>query len=244
MTEYECISLWLSGATALGTIGAVLYALYGSIMDRWFRNPKLELKIANAFPFCYYHKNDNGNDSDPVFENLEISAILVNSKEFNANHCQVLCKGIYVLEANKAKFTSYIKIRPSQFPWQNMDISRQNSVIDIEQSVDYYVKIAEISKPLNKMTSNGDKPVQNDKPSIKIAIPHPNGQGAGYIKIPYETVLVELQIVSSNSGPLTYGVRIDWRGDNISEFENKEIFTIALITGQELSTLISQEFKR
>ena len=52
MTPYEkwsLIGMWL-GAT--GTCGAVVYALFGSIMKRWFNKPKLELHISDKFPHC------------------------------------------------------------------------------------------------------------------------------------------------------------------------------------------------
>ena len=246
MTTYEKLTLaglWLG---SIGTVGAVVYALFGAAMRRWFNKPKLELDISSDFPFCVKVKRGNASASNSDLDVVEICASLINTKKYCAQHSRVMCTGIYVLEANDKTFCPLIPLRPRQFQWMDVSTERVKSEIDIAQSVVHFVKIAEISKPQNEMAANGQRSGTAKPASITIAVPHPDNPSSSYIRIPpeYKSVLVQTQVSCSGNSPISYNIRIDWKGSSVGEFEQPGKLKIDRISDDEARTLITVTTRR
>lgn len=227
--KWSLIGLWLG---SIGTVGAVVYALFGAAMKRWFNKPKLDLRITNQFPYCAPVMRGETTESNSELNIVEICASLVNSKKYCAQHCRVICNGIYVLEASGDEFCSFIDFRPRQFQWMDIANERQNTEIDIGQSVQHFVKIAEISKSLNEMRANSDGVSQQQIASVMIAIPDPRKPGLSYIRIPAEEhkcILIKVQVVCSGCLPKNYNIRIDWKGSDVNEFSKPGKLSVSLI---------------
>lgn len=240
MTSYEkwsLIGMWL-GAT--GTCGTVVYALFGSMMKRWFNKPKLELHISDKFPHCTKVKKDSASASNSDLDVVEICASIVNAKKYCAQHSRVMCTGIYVLEANDKTFCSYVELRPRQFQWIDVAPDRIRNEIDIAQSVMHFVKIAEISKPQNEMTANGQRSSMTKPATITIAVPNPSSPSSSYIRIPHEhkSVLIKVQVSCSGNTPECYNIRIDWKGSSVGESGQPGKLKIALIDEHEVKSLM------
>lgn len=86
MTTYEkwtLAGMWLG---SIGTVGAVIYALFGAAMRRWFNKPKLELDISAKFPFCVKVERGNASASNSSdLDVVEICASLINTKNIVHN---------------------------------------------------------------------------------------------------------------------------------------------------------------
>lgn len=246
MTTYEkwsLVGIWLG---AFGTCGAVIYALFGSIMRRWFNKPCLELSITNEFPFCTKIKKVNVSASNSDLDIVEICASLINTKKYCAQHSRVVCTGIYVLEANDKTFCSFISLRPRQFQWIDISSDRIKNEIDIAQSVIHFVKIAEISKPQNEMAANGQRLNTARPATITIAVPNPDNPSSSYIRIPTEhkSILVKVQVSCSGNTPKCYTIRIDWKGSSVGEFDQPGKLKIAIIDEHEADSLLTEKTRR
>ena len=246
MTPYEKWTLgglWLG---SVGTIGAVVYALFGATMRRWFNKPKLRFDISDKFPYCSLAMHGGTTESNEDLNVVEICASLVNLKKFCAQHSRVVCCGIYVLEANGKTFCQFISFRPRQFQWLDIAPERQNREIDIGQSVQHFVKIAEISKSLNEMAVNNQRMRQASPATVTIAIPNPHKPGTSYIRIPTEhnSVLIQTQVSCSGCSPWNYNVRIDWKGSSVDEFGKPGKLSVSLVGESEMKKLISSTEKR
>lgn len=246
MTTYEkwtLVGMWLG---SIGTVGVVVYALFGAAMRRWFNKPKLELDISSAFPFCVKVKRGNVSASNSDLDVVEICASLVNTKKYCAQHSRVTCTGIYVLEANDKTFCPLIPLRPRQFQWMDVSSERVKSEIDIAQSVVHFVKIAEISKPQNEMAVNGQRSGTAKPASITIAVPNPNNPGSSYIRIPpeHKSVLIQTQVSCSGNSPICYNIRIDWKGSSVDEFKQPGKLKIDRISDDEARNLIAENTRR
>lgn len=246
MTTYEkwtLVGLWLG---SVGTVGAVVYALFGAAMRRWFNKPKLELDISNKFPFCVKVKRGNASASNSDLDVVEICASLINTKKYCAQHSRVMCTGIYVLEANDKTFCPLIPLRPRQFQWVDVSAERVKSEIDIAQSVVHFVKIAEISKPQNEMAVNGQRSGAVKPASITIAVPNPNNPSSSYIRIPpeHKSVLIQMQVSCSGNSPICHNIRIDWKGSSVGEFEQPGKLKIDRIGDDEARNLITEPTRR
>lgn len=241
--KMSLIGLWLG---SIGTIGAVVYALFGAAMRRWFNRPKLKLDINGKFPYCALVIRGETTESNSDLNIVEICASLVNSKKFCAQHSRVTCIGVYVLEANGKDFCSFIDFRPRQFQWMDVANDRQNSEIDIGQSVQHFVKIAEISKPLNEMAANNGGASQQQFASVTIAIPNPHKPGASYVRIPFEhkCILIKVQVSCSGCVPQNYNIQIDWKGCDVNEFNKPGKLSVSLVSDQLLSKKLANTEKR
>ena len=246
MTTYEkwtLAGMWLG---SVGTVGAVVYALFGAAMRRWFNKPNLKFDISDKFPYCSLVMRGGTTESNDDLNVVEICASLVNSRKFCAQHSRVVCTGVYVLEANGKTFCPFMLFRPLRFQWLDVAPERQNLEIDIGQSVQHFVKIAEISKPLNEMAMNSQRMRQPQSATVTIAIPDPHKPGSSYVRVPAEhnCVLIKAQVSCSGCSPWNYNVRIDWKGCSVREFDNPGKLSVSLIDESEVTKLISSAEKR
>lgn len=247
MTTYEkwtLAGMWLG---SIGTVGAVIYALFGAAMRRWFNKPKLELDISAKFPFCVKVERGNASASNSSdLDVVEICASLINTKKYCAQHSRVMCTGIYVLEANDKTFCPLIPLRPRQFQWLDVSAERGKGEIDIAQSIVHFVKIAEISKPQNEMAVNGQRLGTVKPASITIAVPNPNNPSSSYIRIPpeHKSVLIQTQVSCSGNSPICYNIRIDWKGSAVGEFEQPGKLKIDKISDGDARSLITETTRR
>ena len=195
MTTYEKSALAAMWFSAIGTCGAVMYALFGAIMRRWFNTPKLEIAITDGFPHCALLKRSDPKVSNSDLDVIEICASLVNVKKWCAKNSRVMCNAIYVPEADGEKYCSFQKMRPQQFQWIDLPDDQSFSAIDIAQSVSHFVKIAEISKPQNIMSANesANKELKAGPASVTVAVR--DGHGKAYIRIPFEHKSTLISIV-------------------------------------------------
>lgn len=146
----------------------------------------------------------------------------------------MICNGIYVLEANGNEFCPFIKFRPRQFQWMDIANERQSTEIDIGQSVQCFIKIAEISKPLNEMAANSkndDSVSQRQIASVVVAITDPHKPGASFIRIPseHQCILIKVQVLCSDCAPRNYNIQINWQGRDVNELDRPGKLSVSLV---------------
>ena len=242
MTTYEKWTLPAIWLGALGTCGTVVYALFGAMMRRWFNSPKLVLDISETFPHCMLVKRDNQKVSNSDFDVVEICASIVNTEKWCAKNSRVMCTSVYVPEADGAKYCKFVNIRPCQFQWLGVPPERCFGEIDIAQSVLYYAKIAEISKPQNEMSANGiivRSKGEFGAASVTVAVKEHGGSGA-YIRIPFEhkSVLIAVCVSCSGNKPINRYIKIDWKGSSVNEFEAPGKFKVISLSDKDGIQLI------
>lgn len=229
MTSYEMwtlIGMWVG---SIGTIGAVIYALFGATMRRWFNKPKLEFNISREFPHCELIKY-GGAESNQEQDIFEICATLVNQKKYCAQHSRVLCMGIEILEANGKRYCPLLKFRPRQFQWSGVSQERLDCELDIGQSVLHFVRIAEISLSRESMCPKDKMEVGSQAPSVAIAIPDPNKPGQGYIRVPadHHNIKIKVQVLCSGCDPRNYDILIDWKGSSVDDCKEPAKLSVTL----------------
>ena len=246
MTPYEKWSLMGLWFGSIGTVGAVVYALFGAAMRRWFNKPKLELSITDKFPYCALVMRGETTESNSDLSIVEICASLVNLKKYCAQHSRVICTGVYVLEANGKTFCPFINFRPRQFRWMDIANERQNTEIDIGQSVQHFVKIAEISKPQNEMAANNEGTSQPQIASVTVAIPNPHKPGSSYVRIPSEhkCILIKVQVSCSGCTPINYNIQIDWKGNDVKDFARPGKLSVSLVDDPDNMKQIASSERR
>lgn len=235
MTIYEkwsLVGLWLG---SIGTICVAFCALFGAAWKQWISKPKLEFKIKNGFPYCELIKRGEATESDPKLDIFEICATLENQKKFCARHSRVLCSGISVLTANGRDYCSLLSFRPKQFQWSDVPSERQSGEMDIGQSVLHFVKIAEISRPLEGMGANSSVTVQPQAASVVVAIPDSSKSGQCYVRVPIEhtRIRIEVQVLCSGCDAQCYNILIDWKGKTIEECSDPAKLSVSLETRRQ-----------
>ena len=232
--------MWLS---AIGTCGAVTYALFGAIMRRWFNNPKLQLEISEKFPFCLLKSHENPTVSNADYEVVEVCASIINLKKWCAKNCRVMCKAVYVPDAGGSTFCLYREMRPCQFQWVDFPDASSSRVIDIAQLVSHYVKVAEISNPQNEMSANEVLPSSFSEAPASISVSvYDTISRKPYVWIPFEhkSALIAVCVSCSGNPPINHFIRIDWKGSKVREFDAAGKLKVSLLSEKDGLSLITQ----
>lgn len=219
MTKYESWMLAASWFTAVGTLGAVVFAMFSAALKRWVNSPKLTFHISEAIPNCNLVSGCNPQVGNRSFDFIEGCGYVQNSKRYCAKSCQVMCDEIFVLDADGRKFCQFKKIRPRQFPWVDAE-EGAHIPIDIPQSLHRYVKVFEIknvkeipSAPFGPVASHSQNATQ-----IVVCLMI----GKDYIRIPseYRSIILPIVITSSGMKPINEYIRVDWKGGSVKEISD------------------------
>lgn len=240
MDWYNNISLAAVVINALATSCAVIVALYGASLKQWLKRPKLKFDISKNFPYCLPPKLNNSCESNEDSGIIEICGRLINEGTNRARNVQVICTGLYINDADESKFCKPYEIRSRQFQWIEISKESVDAVIDIIRGIDYFVKIAEISKysPLgenNKVESEPKKPV------IKIA--SLSSGKPNYIQLEEDKnrVLIAIRVICDDSDPINLYVKIDWKGEAVKDYDIPGKLSVSYLTEEEANKLINNK---
>ena len=254
LTEDECKAarnmLVITGLGALGTCFTVWIALVSVCWRRILNRPKLKLEVNHELPFCMLIQEDADESTTRRTNVVEICGKVFNTSRVIATDCKVVCKGIYVFNPDQKSVIELKKLRPVAFPW--VDSQSKPDRVDLSRSLERYFKFAEISYPPQE-TRDGEQVVaaqadgilkssvpnvpkaQSQHTSIVIFIPGEEGHGTKY-RIPSNGrgVLLHIAVTCIDNPPKIYGVRIDWNGDDPSEFSKPSMLFVKALEEIEL----------
>lgn len=260
LTEDECKAaksmLIVTGMGALGTCCTVWLALMTVYWRRILERPKLKMAINSGLPYCMLLPDERNELSGRKTAIVEICGKIVNGNRNVATDCKVICKGVYVYSPDQRTVMELKKLRPVAFPWVDSQIGSER--MDISRSLDRYFKFAEISYPPQEM-KNGEQIIESradgdsmrgdvgcaeqsgQGASIVVFIPGDEGLGAKY-RLPVNTrsVLLHVAVACVENPAKVCGIRIDWYGNDPSEYSKPGMFFLQQIGEFELTNLIGE----
>lgn len=242
MTKYEIWMLLASWFAAVGTCGAVVFAMFSAALKRWFNSPKLTFHISESHPNCNLVSAVKPQAGNASFDYIEGCGYVQNSKRYCAQSCQVMCNELFVPDADGRKFCQLMKIRPRQFPWA--DIAEGAFIqIDIPQSLHRYVKIFEI-KDVREQPSAPSNPVSRPSNITQIVVCLMIGKD--YIRIPaeYRSVILPMIITSSGIEPIKEYIRVDWKGSSVKEIDGPGKLKVSKLSEKEFLELTNMEGRK
>lgn len=238
MTSYEKWSLVAMYIGSVATSIAVIYALFGAAINRWFERPKLLFAIKKEY-FKEHYKSFS--DSKSNLDSVDICGILTNEKHFCAERTKVICNGVYIREADEEKYCLLSKLHQKQFEWLEVPRERIYEEIDILNGIEYYVKVAEISQT----GEAGDNITPSNEPieaTIRLAFHNPKNSSTEFLKLKknQRNILISIKILSSTCKPLQKFVQIDWKGEKVNEYSESSNLRVKVIENEKALMLINE----
>ena len=213
------IPAWLS---AIGTFGAVLFAIFGKAIVQWWNRPKIKIIFENKEPYIETLKSmPNSSITD---KEIRIRVRIKNEGKYTASHCIVNINQYY--SKRKDDDTYYKKeFAPIQIrDYQNKSLEYIAPNIDY-----YYLDIASIRQSDEiGMSDSGTRPHQFYKLFIIGGNKRPLQLGKG-------TFIIPININSPNMKSYTAFLKIYWNSNDYTT-EQKN-FTASNISEKEFKSL-------
>lgn len=213
----EVIPNWL---TAIGTVGAVVVALFQKPFSRWFNRPKIKVNCINQVPYTEVIAINT--DSSSKENELKIRVKVENEGKSSANHCIVNVDCYYEKRKNEE---SYVK---KEFAPILLRDYRNATPATIAPHLIYYLDVAAIRKT-DQMSASDESSqfhqfyklfIMGDKKPIEL------GKGTFIIPIKISAAYIKSSI--------NY-LKVYWDSDSF--VINKQCFSITLISNKDFKGL-------
>lgn len=211
------VPAWLS---AIGTVGAVLYALFGKTISQWFYRPQIKVSIKDKTP--YVEVLELNQSSSVVDKEIRIRISVENKGTYTASHSIVVIDQYYKWRQGGDTYLN-VELTPIQIR------DYQNKTQEyIAPNLIYYFDIASIRKSDEIVKSDsGSKSHQFYKLFI-IGNKKPIKLGKG-------TFIIPIKISSPKMKTHTSYLRIYWNNDEFSM--DNQFFAVAMIEEKEFCSL-------
>ncbi len=211
---FKILPDWL---TAIGTLGAVLVALFWSPIRKWWNRPQINMSIANEEPYVEIVSMDSINSSS-VDKNMVIRVCITNKGKYTADYA-----ALNVDEYLKKRDADSGYVRKVFTPKQFKDCNNAKLSV-IAPHLKYYVDIASVQK-FQGMASANEK--GESKQFYKLFL---LGDGKS-LQLGKGDFIIPLKFYSSRSGVSVAYMKILW--DNDDFVINKDCFEVRMISEQE-----------
>jgi hypothetical protein len=211
---FKILPDWL---TAIGTLGAVLVALFWNPIRKWWNRPQINITIANEEPFVEIVSKDSINSSS-VDKNMVIRVCITNKGKYSADYA-----ALNVDEYLKKRDADSGYVRKVFTPKQFKDCNNAKLSV-IAPHLKYYVDIASVQK-FQGMASANEK--GESKQFYKLFL---LGDGKS-LQLGKGDFIIPLKFYSSRSGVSVAYLKILW--DNDDFVINKDCFDVRMISEQE-----------
>ena len=202
---FKILPDWL---TAIGTLGAVLVALFWSPIRKWWNRPQINMSIANEEPYVEIVSMDSINSSS-VDKNMVIRVCITNKGKYTADYA-----ALNVDEYLKKRDADSGYVRKVFTPKQFKDCNNAKLSV-IAPHLKYYVDIASVQK-FQGMASANEK--GESKQFYKLFL---LGDGKS-LQLGKGDFIIPLKFYSSRSGVSVAYMKILW--DNDDFVINKDCF--------------------
>lgn len=211
---FKILPDWL---TAIGTMGAVLVALFWNPIRKWWNRPQINISIANEEPFVEIVSKDSINSSS-VDKDMVIRVCITNKGKYTADYA-----ALNVDEYLKKRDADSGYVRKVFTPKQFKDCNNAKLSV-IAPHLKYYVDIASVQK-FQGMASANEK--GESKQFYKLFL---LGDGKS-LQLGKGDFIIPLKFYSSRSGVYVAYLKILW--DNDDFVINKDCFDVRMISEQE-----------
>ncbi|MBE6322377.1 MAG: hypothetical protein E7073_05105 [Bacteroidales bacterium] len=211
---FKILPDWL---TAIGTLGAVLVALFWSPIRKWWNRPEINMSIVNEEPYVEIVSMDSINSSS-VDKNMVIRVCITNKGKYTADYA-----ALNVDEYLKKRDADSGYVRKVFTPKQFKDCNNAKLSV-IAPHLKYYVDIASVQK-FQGMASANEK--GESKQFYKLFL---LGDGKS-LQLGKGDFIIPLKFYSSRSGVSVAYLKILW--DNDDFVINKDCFDVRMISEQE-----------
>lgn len=209
---------WL---TAIGTICAVLVALFGGAIKKWINRPKIDITVDNNSPFIEELTMDT-TDSSIDEKRLVIRVCLTNRGKHTADYAVLNADEYYHKHGADSDYLCKM-FTPKQFKDCN---NAKLSVI--APQLKYYVNIATIQR-YHGMTSSDKKGESKQFYKLYLLGDGENKQlGTGCFIIP-------LKFYSSRTNVKISYLKILWDSDNYTR--DKDVFDVEIISEKKFKNI-------
>ena len=209
---------WL---TAIGTVCAVLVALFGGAIKKWINRPKIAISIDNNSPYIEeYIMGTTDNSIDE--KRLVLRVCITNSGKYTADYAVLNVDEYYHKHGADSDF-----LRKMFTPKQFKDCNNAKLSV-IAPNLKYYVNIATIQR-YKGMTSADEKGESKQFYKLYLLGDGENKQlGTGCFVIP-------LKFYSSRTNVIIAYLKILWDSDNFTR--DKDFFDVKIISEKEFKQL-------
>lgn len=220
-SEYIWSTVIPSWLTAVGTVLAVLWALFQGQVRRWYNKPKIKVTSKADKPYVEERAQESTSSSNDM--ELSIRVGIENTGRWNAK-CPAVYVDSYYYKSGDDKY-----VENTLLPIQLQTINRTMPQ-NIVPSLLYYFELASIHKQDNKTAAGGDGEVkQNYKLYLLVGPGKQKQLGKGCFVIP-------VKFYASQINPVITYVKVLWNSDDFTKDKGK--FCVEEIAEKEFKKLI------
>lgn len=214
---HEIITNWLS---AIGTIGAVIVALFQRTFSNWHNRPKISVSCSKKTPFI--ETIDINTDSSTKEKELKIRIKVENKGNYTADHCIVFIDCYYEKREKEEKYC-----KRELVPIQLRDY-RNTTLTDIAPHLTYLIDVAAIRKTDQKSRSGDTSQYHQFYKLDILGDKAPSTLGKG-------TFIIPIKISSPKMKTYIGYLKLYWDSDTFSTDEIN--FGLEMITKTDFKAL-------
>lgn len=228
LRRVNIIQVAIQFISAIATLSAVTWALFGSAVMSRCRKPCLSIVSNKVDDLCYIVKEES-QVPDTEVAKLGIFAKVNNTSSVEAQSCQVVTSEIFA-SSDGIKFSSMRKLCTAAFKW----VYEDGFETIVRKGVDKYIKVAEIiekktkpkTDPLGKIISPGSSMF-----SITVCIQnHINNKDSFEVGSDYKGVMLPLKVVSNAEDVIISYLKIVWLGKDLSDYDKVDKLKIIQVS--------------
>lgn len=222
----------------LGTMSAVVIALFGKSIFRHFNKPILRFNTSKDEAHCYY-KEETQVEPDVKIVKLEIYGHVTNETPNAATNCQAVSNVAYVSTSGHGDYSPSHHFCTASFKWVNS----RSYEITLRKSMDRYLKLAEIvERETEKQNGPDDKKSKKKErvTTIRMCVPS-YGASTESIEIGagYKGIMFPIQITCDELVTEVFYVQIVWQGEKLSDYKLADKLKICKLTEAEAKRLMA-----
>lgn len=226
------LELWLIGFGSIGSLGAVVTALYLEPIKKFFYKPNLNLFVSNLSPLCIIGNVDAGAAGNEEF--IDICGKVWNAGGSTAEKCRIVCEEILTPGADmKYSVSDDNRFRPLFFSW--IGVGEKQIEMDIAVSDCGFFKLAEIRTRSSELGKAPDVGYASEisTPYLVVCLPNRTFKNQFIQFYDDKSVIVHFRIASVGLTAKERYVQIVWGGKSIEDFKtHPEKLAITDVTSQ------------
>lgn len=217
MKWYEIVPQWI---TAIGTVLAVVVALFQKLLRDWYNRPKIEITCKDNNQ-CMV-ENKAGTESSDSSNEIRIRVKLENKGNYIANHAAMFVDTVYKM---REKEGSFVKI---EFTPKQLKDFRNTKPSSIAPHLFYYFDVASIHQ-YDSMATEDQQGKQKQFYKLYLL-----GEGDN-TELGRGTFIVPLKFYSSRINVKIAYLKLYWDSNDYST--NKQVFDFGIISESDFKKL-------
>jgi len=217
MEWYEIVPQWI---TSIGTISAVIVALFQKRLRDWYNQPKIEITCKDNNQ-CKVELN-SGTESSDSSKEIRIRVKLENKGNYIANHAAMFVDTVY---KKREKEETYVK---SEFTPKQIKDFRNTKPSSIAPHLQYYFDVASVHQ-YDSMATEDQQGRQKQFYKLYLL-----GEGDN-MELGKGSFIIPLKFYSSRINVKIVYLKLFWDSDDYTT--NKQNFDFGVITSGDFKNL-------